>query len=220
MTKLSHKYRIYGRTKGRKKIKSINHNFFKNYIINLNEDINKNKKTILDIGSGSGENSLLLAKKNPNALIIACDIFQDGNINLCNNLFKSKLNNIKLFTGNVIKLFDQLKLDCCFNEVWILFPDPWPKNRHHKRRLIKNDFFKMIYPLLRNQSKIFISTDSISYLNSILNTIYNIKSLFRWQNDRPQNWIYEKQNLPHTKFFKKAKDSYRLSFFIELVKIS
>jgi len=220
MIKLSHKYRIYGRTKGRKKIKFFDNNFFKDCIINLKKDINENKKTILDIGSGNGENSILLAKKNPDALIIACDIFQDGNINLCNNLFKLKLNNTKLFTGNVIKLFDQLKLDYCFNEVWILFPDPWPKNRHHKRRLIKTNFFKRIHPLLKNQSKIFISTDSTSYLISILNSIYNIQSLFRWLNDKPQNWIYEKENLPHTKFFIKAKDTYKPSFFIELEKIS
>ncbi len=220
MIKLSHKYRIYGRTKGRKKIKFFDNNFFKDCIIDLKKDINKNKKTILDIGSGSGKNSLLLAKKNPDALIIACDIFEDGNIILCNNIFKSKLNNTKLFIGNVIKLFDQLKLDSCFNEVWILFPDPWPKNRHHKRRLIKNNFFKRIHSLLKDQSKIFISTDSTSYLISILNSIYDIQSLFRWQNDRPQKWIYEKLNLPHTKFFIKARDSYRPSFFIELVKIS
>ena len=220
MIKLSHKYRIYGRTKGRKKIKFFDNNFFKDCIINLKKDINENKKTILDIGSGSGENSLLLAKKYPNALIIACDVFQDGNINLCNNIFKSKLNNIKLFTGNVIKLFDQLKLDYCFNEVWVLFPDPWPKNRHHKRRLIKTSFFKKIHPLLKSQSKIFISTDSVSYLKSILISIYNIKSLFRWQNDRPQNWIYENKNLPQTKFFKKGKDAYRPSIYIELEKIS
>ena len=220
MIKISHKYRIYGRTKGRKKNKFIDHNFFNDYLINLKKDIKKNKKTILDIGSGNGENSLFLAKNNPNALIIACEIFQDGNINLYNNLLKSKINNIKLFTGNVLKLFDQLKLDYCFNEVWVLFPDPWPKNRHHKRRLIKTSFFKKIHPLLKNQSKIFISTDSVSYLKSILINIYNIKSLFRWQNDRPQNWIYENQNLPQTKFFKKGKDAYRPSIYIELEKIS
>ena len=219
MIKLSHKYRVYGRTKGRKKIKFFDNNFFKDYIIDLKKDINKNNKTILDIGSGNGKNSLLLAKKNPDALIIACDIFQDGNIILCNNIFKLKLNNTKLFIGNVIKLFDQLKLDSCFNEVWILFPDPWPKNRHHKRRLINNNFFKKVYPFLKKEGKIFIATDSIPYLNSMLNNIYDIKSLFRWKNDKPNSWIYKTKDLPQTKFYKKAENVNRTSFFIELEKI-
>ena len=62
-------------------------------------------------------------------------------------------------------------------------------------------------------------TDSISYLKSMMNSIYKAKSLFNWQNNKPQNWIYEILNLPYTKFFKKAHNSNRSSFFIELVKI-
>ena len=219
MIKLSQKYKIYGRRKGRKKIQSIDYNFFNDCIIDLKKDLKKNKKNILDIGSGSGENSLFLAKNNPKMLIVACDIFRDGNINLCNKLFESKLNNIKLFTNNVIKLFDHLKPDHYFNEIWILFPDPWPKYRHHKRRLININFFKMVYPFLVNKGKIFIATDSVSYLNSIMSNIYVIKSLFKWKNDKPQNWNYEIHDLPSTKFFKKAQNLYRSAFFIKLEKI-
>ena len=219
MTELLYKYKIHGLRKGRKNNKFINYDFFKESIINLKKDIKKNKKIILDIGSGSGENSLFLAKKNPKSLIIACDVFQDGNINLCNYLFKSKLNNVRLFNSNVIKLFDLLKADKYFDEIWLLFPDPWPKNRHHKRRLIETTFFKISYPLLKSQGKIFIATDSVSYLNSILNSIYKIKSFFKWQNDRPQYWNYKIQDLPQTKFYKKAQNLDRFSFFIELVKI-
>ena len=55
-------------------------------------------------GAAGGVASKYVAKKNPKSLIIACDVFQDGNINLCNYLFKSKLNNVRLFNSNVIKL--------------------------------------------------------------------------------------------------------------------
>ena len=219
MIKLSQKYKIYGRIKGRKNIQSIDYNFFNKTIIDLKKDLKKNKKNILDIGSGSGENSLFLAKNNPNMLIVACDVFRDGNINLCNKLFESKLNNVRLFTSNVIKLFDHLKPDQYFNEIWILFPDPWPKYRHNKRRLINIDFFKMIYPFLKSKGNIFIATDSVPYLNSIMINIYAIKSWFKWKNDKPQNWNYEIQDLPFTKYYKKAQNLYRFSFFIKLEKI-
>ena len=219
MKKLSYKYRIYGRTKGRKKIQPIDKNFIENYEINLERDIKKNKKNIIDIGSGRGENTLFLAKNNPEALIIAIEIFLDGNINLCKQLSNLKLCNVKLFSSNVLKLFDYLNNDSYFNEIWILFPDPWPKKKHYKRRLINDNFLKKIYPYIKKNGKIFIATDSTSYLQSIMNSIYKTKYLFNWQNNKPQNWIYEMLDLPYTKFFKKAQNSYRSSFFIELVKI-
>ena len=219
MKKLSYKYRIYGRKIGRKKIQSVDKGFFVNYEINLERDIKKNKKNIIDVGSGSGENTLFLAKKNPDALIIAIEIFWDGNINLCKQLSKLKLYNVKIFLSNVLKLFDHLYKDNYFNEIWILFPDPWLKKKHYKRRLINDNFFKTVYPYLKKNGKIFIATDSTSYLKSIMHSIYKTKSLFNWQNNKPQNWIYEILDLPYTKFFKKAQNSYRSSFFVELVKI-
>ena len=219
MKKISDKYTIYGRKKGRKKIHSVNKDFFVNYKIILETDIKKNKKNIIDVGSGKGENTLFLAKKNPDALIIAIEIFWDGNINLCKQLSKLKLYNVKIFSSNVLKLFDHLNKDDYFNEIWILFPDPWSKKKHYKRRLINDNFFTKVYPYLKKDGKIFIATDSSSYLKSIMNSIYKTKSLFNWVNNKPQNWIYEMLDLPCTKFFKKAQNSSRTSFFIELVKI-
>ena len=219
MKKISGKYTIYGRKKVRKKNHSVDTDFFANCKINLETDIKKNKKNIIDVGSGKGENTLFLAKKNPDALIIAIEIFWDGNINLCKQLSKLKLYNVKIFSSNVLKLFDHLNKDDYFNEIWILFPDPWPKKKHYKRRLINDNFFKKAYPYLKKNGKIFIATDSASYLKSIMNSIYKTKSLFNWLNNKPQNWIYEMLDLPYTKFFKKAQNSYRTSFFIELVKI-
>ena len=219
MKKISDKYTIYGRKKGRKKIHLVDKDFVVNYIINIEKDIKKNKKNIIDIGSGNGENTLFLAKKNPDALIIAIEIYLDGNSNLCKQLSKLKLYNVKIFSSNVLKFFNHLNKDDYFNEIWILFPDPWPKKKHYKRRLINDNFFTKVYPYLKKDGKIFIATDSSSYLKSIMNSIYKTKSLFNWLNSKPQNWIYKMLDLPCTKFFKKAQNSHRASFFIELVKI-
>jgi tRNA (guanine-N7-)-methyltransferase len=216
---ISDKYTIYGRKKGRKKIHSVYKEFFVNCKINLETDIKINKKNIIDVGSGKGESTLFLAKKNPDALIIAIEIFLDGNIDLCKQLSKLKLHNVKIFSSNVLKLFDCLNKDDYFSEIWILFPDPWPKKKHYKRRLINDNFFTKVYPYLKKNGRIFIATDSSSYLKSIMNSIYKTKYLFNWLNNKPQNWIYEMLDLPCTKFFKKAQNSHRSSFFIELVKI-
>ena len=218
MKRISDKYIIYGRKKGRKKIHSVDKDFFANYIINLETDIKNNKKNIIDVGSGSGENTLFLAKKNPDALIIAIDIFQDGNINLCNQLSNLKLYNVRLFSSNVHKLFDHLNKDNYFNEIWILFPDPWPKKKHSKRRLINSSFVKKVFCLLEENGKIYIATDSISYLVSILYLISNSK-LYKWINDRPQKWQYSNENIPKTRYSEKAINNERKSLILVFRKI-
>ena len=80
---------------------------------------------------------IYLSKLYPKANIIACELFHDGNLNLCNEIFEKKIKNIFLFNGNVLEFLDKIKKELIFNEVWILFPDPWPKKRHQKRRLLK-----------------------------------------------------------------------------------
>ena len=139
------KYKLFGRFKGRKKLKSSLSSKFKNYQINFDKDFKTKKKIILDIGSGSGENSIYLSKLYPKSLIIACDLYEDGNINLIEKILEDNIINIKFFQGNIIEFLDLLDSPQLFTEVWILFPDPWPKKRHHKRRLINYKFLEKIY---------------------------------------------------------------------------
>ena len=100
MNLLLNKYKIRGRNKGRKKNSQIHNINYDNFLLNINKDLFTNQNTILDIGSGSGENALFLSKNNQNSLIIACEIFRDGNINLCNKIYESNTVNIKLFKDN------------------------------------------------------------------------------------------------------------------------
>ena len=122
------KFNIYGRKRGRKLNKNSNIEILKKYQLNLPID-QITKKIIIDIGSGNGENALFLSQKYPNYLIIASDIYEDGNINLCKQLDDKKINNIKIFNQNVLLLFEKFNLNNLIKEIWILFPDPWPKKK-------------------------------------------------------------------------------------------
>ena len=102
MSKLISKYKIYGRTKGRKKKNyNLDQTFIKS-VITKNINIKIKDNNILDIGSGSGENSIYQSMKFPNSKIIACETFFDGNINLCNEVFKKNIQNILIYNGNVL----------------------------------------------------------------------------------------------------------------------
>ena len=161
---------MYGRRQARKKNNFNTNNKEKNVI----EDINSKKLkflkknyNILDIGSGSGESTLHLNDRYPDSQIIACDNFKDGNINLSNKILSKKLNNIIIFNGNVLELIDKKIKEDTLDSVWILFPDPWPKKRHSKRRLISSFFIKKLSNLIKKNGHIHIAIDTDFYLRQL-----------------------------------------------------
>ena len=212
------KYKLYGRFKGRKKSYLLSSNEFKKNLINKDVNIYSKNYNILDIGSGSGENAVYLSFIHPQARIITCELFEDGNINLSNEIMKKNTDNIKIFQGNVLEFLDCIKESKIFNEIWILFPDPWPKVRHHKRRLLNIKFLELIYFYLKDSGRIFIATDSQTYIQSILSIIYKARDYFIWENQQLEEWDYENLDLPETKFFKKSKKSNRKLMFFQLKK--
>ena len=207
-------YRLYGRTKGRKN-KNVNEKFLQ---IKLTKIDNK-KYNILDVGSGFGESTIKLAKQDKNKIVICCDKYIDG----LNNVFKKSqidsLENIYIFQGNVHKMLDECCKENSISEVWILFPDPWPKKRHYKRRLIDQNFFTKIKKYLKYGATINLATDSKSYIFQILRTIYNVKKDFAWLNQSKSEWDYESEILPETKYYKKALKNGLNPFYIKLKKL-
>ena len=213
------KYKLFGRFKGRKKIDSLLIKTLKKHSFNIKNGINSKSYNILDIGSGSGENAIFLSKLNNQPNIITCDLYQDGNINLCNEIIKKNIKNISLYQGNVLELLDCLEKKSVFDEIWILFPDPWPKIRHHKRRLINTSFLKYISFFLKNSGKLMLATDSKSYIHSIIQSIYETQKILDWENQQYQLWEYRYLNLPRTRFYNKSLKSDKNSMFFRLKKI-
>ena len=201
---IDHKYKIFGRTKGRSKKKIDIYSYRK--LLNENKIIkyNEKHKYILDIGTGYGETSLYLSKRFQNYKIITCDKYINGNLNLFKNINLNNITNIHVHNCNVHEILDNLENKKFFNKVWIFFPDPWPKSKHKNRRLINNEFLKKIYNFLKDSAEVCIATDSISYSRDIIKSIYVLKNYYKWIN---QNYIYLdiKDSFDvNTKYYKKA----------------
>ncbi len=213
------KYKVFGRKKGRK----INQLKEYDLLINkfkLNENnLSKNEDNILDIGSGDGESTLYLSNLNPQANIIACDTYINGNLNLAKKISLNNISNIYIYPENILKLFDKISNNCFFNSVWILFPDPWPKKRHFKRRLINKVFFQRLTQILKNNAQIHIVTDSQSYLKQILLTIYESKGFLIWENQSVASWEFDIDKFTKTKYYRKALKTYRKPIYINLKKL-
>jgi tRNA (guanine-N7-)-methyltransferase len=135
------------------------------------------EKIILEVGFGNGENTSFLASKNPNALIVASEVYLSGIGSLLNNISKNSLKNIKIFDQDVRELLFKLQ-NKIFDEIYIICPDPWPKARHHKRRLIKHDFLKTLAKVLKKNGTAYISTDWENYAESIEEELEKTKDQF------------------------------------------
>ena len=207
---LSNNYsnRLFGRTRGRSKkkidLKKYHQLVTKYKFQNCDEKINY----ILDIGTGYGETSIFLANQFLDKVVISCEKYIDGNIILLKNIEKNNIKNIQLHNGNVYDVLESANKKY-IRLVWIFFPDPWPKNRHAKRRLITSDFLKKLHKILKESGNIYIATDSTIYIRFILNTIYNCKRHFHWLNQSQINLNIKDYFDIETKYYKKAINSQR-----------
>ena len=212
-------YRLYGRSKLRFK-KNIDYNKSKLFFEKLSlQNLSINENNILDIGSGYGENAIYLANSFKKSKVIACDNFFDGNYKLANIIQEKKIKNLFIHDGNVHEFLDNLDKKKYFNSAWLLFPDPWPKKRHYKRRLINKFFFEKIYKFLKKNAHLNIVTDSKSYLKEILYLTFQIKNQYIWENQKKIDWDYKNVCFIETKYFKKAIKNGSNPFFIKLRKL-
>ena len=167
----------FGRVKSRK-ISKIKENSFKKYLKTRSINrLNSKKKLILEIGIGMGENIIYLSKKNTKKIIIGVDPFKNGMVNVSDYCINNNIKNIYLYPYVFQKFINKFK-KLRFDIIYILFPDPWPKKRHKKRRIVNEEFLKKIIEILKKKGKIFFSTDNLDYfinVKTIMKNFPNIK---------------------------------------------
>lgn len=180
----------------------------KDYSVFNIKDIQKESRDYdqccLEIGFGNAENLIKQSENNPKTLFIGSEVYMSGIGSLLSYINDNNVKNIRIFSDDIRILLDQ-KCSETFNLISILCPDPWPKERHHKRRLINDDFLNMIQGFIKIDGHIFISTDWENYAESIEQTL-NRSSIFSPSDD----CVFEKNSL--TKFEQRGVDQGRRIF--------
>ena len=148
-------------------------------------------KLNLEIGFGDGIFLFDQALNNLDESFIGIEVFESGLTNTYKKIKKSNLKNLKLINGDVIQILSTNKSKNLFDLIIILFPDPWPKSKHKKRRLLKSNFFIVLQSLLKKDGKIIIKTDWQDYAEEIRETLNKL--------DYQHTHIYETRNLKELK---------------------
>ena len=124
----------------------------------------------LEIGFGNAEHLVQQAINNPEILFIGSEVYMSGIGMLISKIKENDIKNIRIFSDDIRLLLDADPTKT-FDSVKIICPDPWPKDRHHKRRLINKDFLNMIHGFIKENGNLFISTDWENYAESIKNLL-------------------------------------------------
>ena len=143
------------------------------------------KTRILEIGFGMGEATALLAKDFPEKAFLAVEVHRPGVGKLCARLEENQSDNVRILHNDIIDVLNQQLADQSLDGVHIFFPDPWPKKRHIKRRLITPEFLRLLYPKIKPGGFIHVATDWVPYAEFILKSFAEVKEFEGGEVPRP-----------------------------------
>jgi tRNA (guanine-N7-)-methyltransferase len=174
----------------------------------------KNQKVILEIGFGNGKFCHSIASQNKENIFIGCEPYLNGIIHLLEKIIAENLQNIYLWDDDVRTLFHHIP-NHTLDIIYILFPDPWPKRKQKKRRLINDYLLDNLAIKLKSNGIIKIATDDHDYAKWILLHFTNNPN-FIWNNTN--NWHLPFNELIQTSYYKKATNQGLIPYFFEFIR--
>ncbi len=166
----------------------------------------------LEIGYGSGEHLAAQAEAHPDTGFIGCEVFQNGTAKLLSEIERRRLANIRLFTDDARLLIAALA-PASIGRVFVLFPDPWPKARHHKRRIVSRETLDELARIITGGAELCLATDHREYFASMLECVTGHPA-FDWSARWPADWRERPPDQPPTRYEEKARDAGRMPFFL------
>lgn len=159
--------------------------------------------TVLEIGFGMGDSLLQQALRYPENNYLGVEVHRPGIALLLSQIEKLKLSNIKVFYADATDILAHAFPKNSLDLIQIFFPDPWPKTRHHKRRLIQPQFIALLQEKLKLNGKLHLATDWHDYARQMLTILENAP---QWQNTAKNNQFTPRpSSRPITKFEKRGQ---------------
>ena len=160
-------------------------------------------KNILEIGFGSGEIILKNAKQFSDNFYIGVEYYKKGIVQLLNNVESENLENVRLYYGNATLFIKNIDSNF-FDEIWLMYPDPWPKKKHRKRRFIQKSTIIELSRILKFRGRFLFFTDNSSY------AVWGLKHIlangaFKWLAKEPNDWKITDSKYSGSKYQKKSE---------------
>ncbi len=141
---------------------------FSDKIVDLSTLFGREAPTILEIGFGNGDSLAQMAEKNPQNNYLGIEVHRPGAGQLLKHIVKKELNNVRVSTHDAVEVLKHQLAEKSLSGAQIFFPDPWPKKRHHKRRIIQSDFMSLLVRHLNEEGFVHLATDWAPYAEHML----------------------------------------------------
>lgn len=170
----------------------------------------------LEIGFGAGEHLAWQARAHPNIGYIGCEPYLNGIARLLTDMETGDLGNIRICRDDARFLLSKLP-EASLSRIFVLFPDPWPKSRHHKRRIVGPSVMPDLARVLSDGSELRIATDDPGYKSWILQHVL-ASGQFDWLARRPSDWRQRPEDWPPTRYEQKAISAGRCGAFFRFAR--
>jgi len=155
----------------------------------------------LEVGFGSGEHLVWQAEQHPDVTLVGCEPFINGVAKCLAHIERAGVGNVRLFNDDARLLMAALP-ERSLSRVFILFPDPWPKTRHHKRRFVARATLDQLARLMKPGAELRLATDDPSYLPWMVEHACTHPD-FEWLAERPADWRGRPADWPPTRYEQK-----------------
>jgi tRNA (guanine-N7-)-methyltransferase len=169
----------------------------------------------LEIGFGAGEHLLWQAQAHPNVGLIGAEPYESGVAKLLTKFDANPPNNLRVHMGDARDIIEALP-DGSLGRVFILFPDPWPKLRHAKRRFIQTEMLDHLARVMKPDAELRFASDDAPLVEYTLERLM-AHSAFAWTASRPSDWRARTVDWPQTRY--EAKQLHGVPAFMRFVRV-
>ena len=166
----------------------------------------------LEIGFGSGEHLVEQARRHPDLGLIGCEVFVNGVASLVGQVERLGLANLRIFDDDARLLLEALP-DASIDRAFLLFPDPWPKTRHAKRRFVGPSNLAAMARILADNAELRLATDDLGYVRWALQNLINHPD-FGWRAASAGDWRNPPSDWVETRYQRKAVAAGRPAVFL------
>ncbi|MEM7632847.1 MAG: tRNA (guanine(46)-N(7))-methyltransferase TrmB [Pseudomonadota bacterium] len=165
----------------------------------------------LEVGFGSGEHVVHQAARHPEIGIIAVEPYINGVATLLGKLHKTPLTNVRVHAGDARDVMDVLPPES-IEKAFLLYPDPWPKARHHRRRFVTEEHLAPLHRVMKPGATFRIATDIPDYVRQSLEEVP--RAGFAWAAERPEDWRQPWEDWLSTRYEQKALREGRVPHYL------